>query len=83
MDMALSVRRFPPPWTVPQRRELNATPGMDLLNPDLIFGTAWFWTLPEVHDPENDTDALAREFRRLFPATAPNAHSPLPITMDS
>ena len=25
---------------------------MDLLNPNLLFGTAWFWTLPEVHRVE-------------------------------
>ena len=30
-------------------RQVSAAPGMDLLNPNLLFGTAWFWTLPEVH----------------------------------
>ena len=46
--------------------------GMHLLNQDqgLIFGIAWFWTLPEVHDVQDDIDALAREFRALFPRTA-------------
>ena len=28
-------------------------PGLELLNPRLVFGTAWFWALPEVHDVQD------------------------------
>jgi len=45
-------------------RELNAARGSDLLNPDLLFGTAWFWTLPEVHEVQKEIDALNARFRR-------------------
>ena len=34
----------------------SALPGFDLLNPKLVFGTAWFWTLPEVHDVQEDAE---------------------------
>jgi hypothetical protein len=62
-------------------REVSGARGMHLLNQDqgLIFGIAWFWTLPEVHDVQDDIDALAREFRALFPRTADSKdHAPLP-----
>jgi hypothetical protein len=38
--------------------------GVELLNPKLVFGTAWFWTLPEVHDVQQEIDALSSQFRR-------------------
>jgi hypothetical protein len=41
-------------------------PGLDLLNPKLVFGTAWFWTLPEVHDVQEEIDALSSQFRRYI-----------------
>ena len=37
-----------------------------LLNPKLVFGTAWFWTLPEVHDVQEEIDALSSQFRRYL-----------------
>ena len=67
-------------------REVSGARGMHLLNQDqgLIFGIAWFWTLPEVHDVQDDIDALAREFRALFPRTADSKdHAPLPTTMEN
>ena len=45
-------------------REMSAAPGIDLLNPNLLFGTAWFWTLPEVHRVLREIDALTNLFRR-------------------
>ena len=36
---------------------------MQLLNPNLLFGTAWFWTLPEVHEAQKEIDAQIAEFR--------------------
>ena len=36
----------------------------DLLNPNLLFATAWFWTLPEVHRVEREIEALTNLFRR-------------------
>jgi hypothetical protein len=45
-------------------RDVSAAPGMDLLNPNLLFGTAWFWTLPEVHRVEREIEALTNLFRR-------------------
>jgi hypothetical protein len=60
--------------------------GMHLLNQDqgLRFGIAWFWTLPKVRDVQDDIDALAREFRALFPRTADSKdHAPLPTTMEN
>ena len=39
-------------------------PGSELLNPKLVFGSAWFWTLPEVHDVQAEIDALSSQFRR-------------------
>ena len=41
-------------------------PGLELLNPKLVFGTAWFWTLPEVHDVQEEIDALNSQFRRYI-----------------
>ena len=41
-------------------------PGLELLNPKLVFGTAWFWTLPEVHDVQEEIDALSSQFRRYI-----------------
>jgi hypothetical protein len=41
-------------------------PGLELLNPNLVFGTAWFWTLPEVHEVQKEIDALSEEFRRYI-----------------
>src|SRR6478672_10222886 len=29
-----------------------------------LFGTAWFWTLPEVHDAQKEIDTLNNHFRR-------------------
>ena len=40
--------------------------GLELLNPKLVFGTAWFWTLPEVHDVQEEIDALNSQFRRYI-----------------
>ena len=49
------------------RREVSTTrPGLELLNPKLVFGTAWFWTLPEVHDVQEEIDALNSQFRRYI-----------------
>ena len=45
--------------------QLNAS-ALELLNPNLVFGTAWFWTLPEVHEVQKGTDALTRQFRRYI-----------------
>jgi hypothetical protein len=45
-------------------RQVSAAPGMDLLNPNLLFGTAWFWTLPEVHRVQREINALTNLFRR-------------------
>ena len=44
----------------------SALRGFDLLNPKLVFGTAWFWTLPEVHDVQEEIDALGSQFRRYI-----------------
>ena len=41
-------------------------PGLDLLNPKLVYGTAWFWTLPEVHDVQEEIDAFSSQFRRYI-----------------
>ena len=41
-------------------------PGLELLNSKLVFGTAWFWTLPEVHDVQQEIDALSSQFRRYI-----------------
>src|SRR5262249_36027225 len=75
---------------------LDEWPKLDLLNPDLLFGTAWFWTLPEVHEAQKEIDARIDEFRRsvnefrrsidefrrsINKRQYPNA--PLPPTMDS
>ena len=49
------------------RREVSTTrPGLELLNPKLAFGTAWFWTSPEVHDVQEEIDALNSQFRRYI-----------------
>jgi hypothetical protein len=52
------------------RREVSAIestlPGLELLNLNLVFGTAWFWTLPEVHDVQEEIDALKSQFRRCI-----------------
>ena len=37
---------------------------VSLLNPNLLFGTAWFWTLPEVHRVQREINALTNLFRR-------------------
>lgn len=37
---------------------------LHLLRPGLIFGTAWFWTLPEVYDVQVGIDVLRKQFRR-------------------
>jgi hypothetical protein len=39
-------------------------PGLELLNPQRVFGTAWFWALPEVHDVQEEIDTLNSQFRR-------------------
>jgi hypothetical protein len=44
----------------------STLPGLELLNLNLVFGTAWFWTLPEVHDVQEEIDALSSEFRRYI-----------------
>ena len=44
----------------------STRPGLELLNPELVFGTAWFWTLPEVHDVQEEIDALNDQFRRYI-----------------
>ena len=41
----------------------------ELLNPNLLFGTAWFWTLPEVHEAQKEIDARNAELRRLINQT--------------
>jgi hypothetical protein len=45
--------------------QLSAS-GLELLDPNLVFGTAWFWTLPEVHEVQKEIDALTRQFRRYL-----------------
>jgi hypothetical protein len=49
----------------------STLPGLELLNPNLVFGTAWFWTLPEIRDVQEEIDALREEFRRLLGVTHP------------
>jgi hypothetical protein len=44
----------------------STVPGLELLNLNLVFGTAWFWTLPEVHDVQEEIDALSSQFRRYI-----------------
>jgi hypothetical protein len=44
----------------------STRPGLELLNPKLVFGTAWFWTLPEVDDVQEEIDALNDQFRRCI-----------------
>ena len=44
-------------------------PGSELLNPNLLFGTAWFWTLPEVHEAQKEIDARNAELRQLINQT--------------
>jgi hypothetical protein len=44
----------------------STLPGSELLNPNLVFGTAWFWTLPEVHEVQKEIDVLTQEFRRYI-----------------
>ena len=44
----------------------STMPGLELLNPNLVFGTAWFWTLPEVHEVQKEIDTLRRQFRRYI-----------------
>jgi hypothetical protein len=44
----------------------STLPGLELLNPNLVFGTAWFWTLPEVHEVQKEIDTLTRQFRRYI-----------------
>jgi hypothetical protein len=48
--------------------QVNAAtiPGLELLNPNLFFGTAWFWTLPEIQDVQEEIDALTSQFRRYI-----------------
>ena len=57
------------------RREISTSPtsatdptlpGLELLSPKLVFGTAWFWTLPEIHDVQEEIDALSRQFRQYI-----------------
>jgi len=51
----------------PRARATSSTlPGLELLNLKLVFGTAWFWTLPEVHDVQEEIDALSGQFRRYI-----------------
>jgi hypothetical protein len=52
--------------TSPTSRTSPTPPGLELLNPKLVFGTAWFWTLPEVHDVQTEIDALSSQFRRYI-----------------
>jgi hypothetical protein len=35
-----------------------------LLNPKLVFETAWFWTLPEVHDVQEESSKGMRTILR-------------------
>ena len=35
-------------------------------NPNLLFGTAWFWTLPEVHEAQKEIDVRNAELRQLI-----------------
>jgi hypothetical protein len=52
-----------------ERRNVRASqvastmPKLELLNPNLVFGTAWFWTLPEVHEVQKEIDTLRGQFR--------------------
>ena len=50
-------------------RRLDDWPGSELLNSNLLFGTAWFWTLPEVHEAQKEIDARNAELRRLINQT--------------
>jgi hypothetical protein len=43
--------------------------GSELLNSNLLFGTAWFWTLPEVHEAQKEIDARNAELRLLINQT--------------
>ena len=47
------------------RRELRppSTASLQLLNPKLVFGIAWFWTVPEVQDVQEEIDVRRSEFR--------------------
>jgi len=44
-------------------------PGLELLNPNLLFGTAWFWALPEVYEAQKEIDARNAELRLLINQT--------------
>jgi hypothetical protein len=48
------------------RKLLGEAPGMELLNPNLLFGSAWFWTLPEVQEAQREIDARNANFRRYL-----------------
>jgi hypothetical protein len=60
------------------RRQVNTSrasgispiPALKLLNPKLVFGTAWFWTLPEVHAVQAEIDTLSSQFRRYVGVNA-------------
>ena len=60
MDISTNRQRS----LVERLRRLHVTPRLDLLNPGLLFGTAWFWTLPEVHETQKEIDTLNSHFRR-------------------
>ena len=48
---------------------LDEWPDLELLNPNLLFGTAWFWTLPEVNEAQKEIDARNAELRQLINQT--------------
>ena len=55
----------PPPWTVETLSSACSSNYQErALNPNLLFGTACFWTLPEVHKVEREIEALTDLFRR-------------------
>ena len=51
------------------QREVRASRiSSELLSQNLVFGTAWFWTLPEVHNIQTEIDLLTSQFRRYIGA---------------
>ena len=48
---------------------LDEWPDLELLKPNLLFGTAWFWALPEVHEAQKEIDAGNPELRLLINQT--------------
>ena len=68
---ALIIKRTMSSESLIQRLSLldDYWPGSELLNPSLLFGTAWFWALPEVHEAQKEIDARNAELRQLINQT--------------